>query len=87
MGCGQHMLIGFLYKVDNSLKSWKQQSQHTRPIVHAGTHNIGAIQLHYAIVLTQKAVTYQYNSKLNTAVLFTTCLILLEIVLLSESSS
>ena len=30
------MLIGFLYKVGNSLKSWSQQSQHPRPIVHAG---------------------------------------------------
>ena len=34
----------------NSLKSWKQQSQHTRPIVHARTLNIGAIQRHYSIV-------------------------------------
>ena len=47
---GWHMLIGFLYKAGNSLKSWKQQSQHTRPIVHARTLNIGAIQNHYSIV-------------------------------------
>ena len=40
------MLIGLLYKVGNSLKSWKQQSQHTRPIVHARTLNIGAFQRH-----------------------------------------
>ena len=64
------MLIGFLYKVGNSLKSWKQQSQHTRPIVHARTHNMVAIQLHYSIVLTQKAVASQYNSRLNTAVYY-----------------
>ena len=44
------MLIGFLYKVGNSLKSWKQRSQHTRPIVHARTLNIGAIQRHYSTV-------------------------------------
>ena len=50
MGYGQHMLIGFLYNVGNSLKLWKQQSQHTRPIVHARTLNIGAIQRHYSIV-------------------------------------
>ena len=45
------MLIGFLQKVSNSRKSWKQRSQHTRPICsrpHA--RSTGAIQLHYWIV-------------------------------------
>ena len=45
------MLIGFLYKVGNSRKSWKQRKQHARPICsrpHA--RKIGAIQLLYLIV-------------------------------------